>query len=295
MNFAIRVLKDPLLHFLVLAAGIFVLSHLFSKTPSASDQDAIVVSEQRIKSLILGFERTWQRPATQQEVDAFIEDYLKEEVLYREALAMGLDKDDTLIRRRLRQKLEFIAEDMANAIEPTDQQLQQYLDDNPDSYHVERSATFSHVFLSRERRGDSLDGDAAELLAKLQATDGFVNPAQFGDPSLLPHYQESLHESEIANLFGRGFGGKLLAVDTGLWVGPIESAYGLHLVWLHEKTEGRMPTLHEVREAVWRDWYAARRASSKEEFFQALRNKYDVIVKRPEFTVTSDTLAESQQ
>ena len=293
MKFVVRVLKEPLLHFLVLAAGLFVLSRSFSETPSAEEPDTMVVSEQRINSLILIFRRTWQRPPTQQELDGFVEDYIKEEVFYREALAMGLDQNDTLIRRRLRQKLEFLAEDMADAVEPTDQQLQQYLDEHPDTFRVERRATFSHVFLSQERRGDSLSVDAAQLLAKLRSTDGSVDPVELGDPSLLPHDYKNLREGEIPNLFGREFGAKLFATEPGAWSGPIESAYGLHLVLLHDKTEGRVPKLDEVREAVRRDWYAARRAASKEEFFQALRQKYKVVVEKPDFASANETTPES--
>jgi hypothetical protein len=117
------VLQEPLLHFLMLAAGLFVLFRIYSKTPAAEEPDTIVVSEPRIESLILGFHRTWQRPPTQQELEGLIQDHIKEEVFYREALAMGLDQDDTLIRRRLRQKLEFVTENMADAVEPTDQLL----------------------------------------------------------------------------------------------------------------------------------------------------------------------------
>lgn len=288
----VRALKEPLLHFLVLAAGLFVLSRVFSEKPAAEESGTIVVSEQRIKSLILSFQRTWQRPPTQQELDGFVEDYIKEEVFYREALAMGLDQDDTLIRRRLRQKLEFVAEDMANAVEPTDQQLQQYLDEHLDSYRVERRATFSHVFLSRERRRDSLDADAVQLLAKLRDADGSVEAADFGDPFPLPHYHENLREGEISGLYGREFGPTLLATEIGKWSGAIESAYGLHLTLLHEKTEGHVPKLDDVREAVRRDWYAARRAASREEFFQALRQKYKVVVEHPDVTGNDDTSPE---
>jgi hypothetical protein len=281
MNWLVRVLQEPLLHFLVLAGGLFVLSRVFSEAPAAEEPGTIVVSDQRIRSLNLSFQRTWQRPPTPQELDGLIEDYVKEEVFYREALAMGLDRDDTLVRRRLRQKLEFLAEDIADAVEPTDQQLQQYLDDHPDAFRVERRATFSHVFLSRERRGESLSADASRLLDELRNNNGSVDPGELGDPSLLPRYHKNLRESEITNLYGGDFGAKLLAEDSGMWSGPIESAYGLHLVLLHEMSEGRVPELDEVRQAVRRDWHAARRAATKEEFFQSLREKYDVIVEKP--------------
>ena len=126
--------------------------------------------------MILIFQRTWQRPPTRQELDGIVKEYVKEEVLYREALAMGLDRDDTLVRRRLRQKLEFVAEDMADAVDPTDAELQQYLDEHPESFRVERRASFYQVYLSRDRRGDSLNADSMKMLAKLRSGEGWSGP-----------------------------------------------------------------------------------------------------------------------
>jgi hypothetical protein len=276
----VRALQEPLLHFLVLATALFALSNAISQVPDDQEPDTIVVSQERLKSLILIFQRTWQRPPTRQELDGIVKEYVKEEVLYREALAMGLDRDDTLVRRRLRQKLEFVAEDMADAAEPTDAELQQYLDEHPESFRVERRATFYQVYLSRERRGDSLNADSMTMLAKLRS--GSVEAAEIGDPSLLSHFHEGLREAEISSQFGPDFSSQLLATPTGQWNGPLESAYGAHLVLLEEKTEGRAPELDDVRGAVRREWVAARRAVSKEEFFQALLRKYDVVVEELE-------------
>ena len=132
-------------------------------------------------------------------------------------------------------------------------------------------------------------------MAKLRGNDGSVDPAELGDPSLFPHYHENLREGEIPNLYGRGFGAQLLSLEPGEWSGPIKSAYGLHVVLLHEKTEGSVPKLDEVREAVRRDWYAARRTATKEEFFHALLQKYKVVVEEPDFTGADDATPESGQ
>ena len=292
MKWFVRALQEPLLHFLVLATGLFALSNAISQTPADQELDTIVVSQERLKSLILIFQRTWQRPPTRQELDGIVKEYVKEEVLYREALAMGLDRDDTLVRRRLRQKLEFVAEDMADAAEPTDEELQQYLDEHPESFRVERRATFYQVYLSRERRGDSLNADSMTMLAKLRS--GAVEAAEVGDPSLLPDFHEGLREAEISSQFGPDFSAQLLAIQTGQWSGPLESAYGAHLVLLEKKTEGRVPELDEVREAVRREWIAARRAASKEEFFQALLRKYHVVVEELDFA-DEETAPETEE
>ena len=296
MKFVVRILQEPLLHFLVLAAGLFVLARVFSEAPAVDDPDSIVVSQQRIKSLILTFNRTWQRPPTRQELDGLIEDYIKEEVLYREGLAMGLDRDDTMIRRRIRQKMEFVAEDLADTIEPTEEELRKYLDDHPDSFREEQRATFRHIYLKPERRGASLQVDAQQLLADLRG-DGdndSVDPVELGDPFLLPHYQEDLREAEVAGQFGPGFAARVFALEAGEWSGPIESAYGVHLVLVEKRTEGRVPKLDDVREAVRREWFAARRFTSKDEFYLALRQKYEVVVEKPDFN-SSDAVAQESE
>ena len=289
MKLILRMMKEPLLHFLVLAAGLFVLSHIFSESPGADEPDAIVVSEQRITSLILSFQRTWQRPPTRQELDGLIDDYIKEEVFYREALAMGMDRDDTLIRRRLRQKLEFVAEDLADTVEPTEQELQQHLNENPDSFRVEQRATFRHIYLKPELHGDGLRQDIQQLLDQLRGDDIAVDPSQLGDPSLLPHFYEDLRKSAVAGQFGPAFAAEVFALPAGAWNGPIESAYGVHLVLVEGKSEGRLPPLEEVRQAVRREWYATRRIASKEDFFQSLRDKYEIVVE--ELDSTDDGVA----
>ena len=255
--------------------------------------DTIVVGEQRIKSMVLSFQRTWRRPPTEQEVESFIEDYIREEVFYRESMAMGLDKDDTLIRRRLRQKLEFVAEDMANAVEPSDQQLEEYLNVHRELYQQQRRATFKHVFLSRERHGEDLEADALTVLARLQDENERIDPTEIGDPTLLEHLQDDLRESEIDSHFGKDFGAQLVNQQTGVWSGPIESAYGLHLVMVLDKTESRLPQLEDIRDAVRRDWFAARRTSSREELYLALREKYKVIIEEPNLTVVEVAMAGS--
>jgi len=282
MKVVLRILKEPLLHFLLLAAGLFVLSDWFSATKASEERDTIVVSRQRVNGLALTFQRVWQRPPTPRELDGLVDDFIKEEVLYREALAMGLDRDDTLVRRRLRQKLEFVAEDLADAVEPTEDQLQKFLQEHPDSFRLQRRATFRHIYLNPEQRGKSLESDAQELLDALRDADETAHIEELGDPFLLPYDHQHLRERDIANQFGPEFAAHLFDRDTGAWTGPIESAYGIHLVLIQEKTAGRVPELGEVQEAVRRDWYAARRIASKDDFFQALRKKYKVVVEKPD-------------
>ncbi len=243
-----RILQEPLLHFLVLAVGLFAAYHLWSDSVASESPDSIVVTEQRINSLAQMFQRTWQRPPTPEELNGLIEDYVKEEVFYREALRMGLDRDDTIIRRRMRQKLEFLAEDFADASEPTEQDLQEFLDDHPDSFRIEDQFTFRQVFLSPERRGESLTADAEVLLQQLRNPDTEVEPSEHGDPTLLPDECDGLRESEVNSQFGSEFTEQLAALDEGQWSGPVKSAFGYHLVFVRERVPGRQAELADVRQ-----------------------------------------------
>jgi len=226
--------------------------------------------------LAQNFATTWMRPPTAQEIGGLIDDYIAEEIYYREAIAMGLDQDDTVIRRRLRQKMEFISEAAADAVEPTDAQLQAYLDGHPDKFALPALLTFQQVLLSSERRGELARADAEKLLAELQAGRGPADPAQAGDPTMLPPSMEQATPQEIANTFGEAFSADVESAPVGQWTGPFESAYGLHLVRVATRTPAKQPTLAEIRPSVLREWQAAQRQQVNDAFYDSLRGKYDV-------------------
>ena len=280
MKFFVNVLKEPLLHFLVLGSALFALAYFWGDSSAGPEDGEIVVSEGKVRSLAHIFQRTWQRPPTQQELDGLIEDYVNEEVFYREALGMGLDRDDTIIRRRLRQKLEFVAEDMADAVEPTDEELTQYLEANPDQYRLEDRTTFIQVYFSPQKRGEALVKDVEQALAALRSDDE-VDPIELGDATLLPFYHDDLRDTEVAGLLGRDFVPGLKEAEVGTWSDPIESSYGLHLIYVQQRTPGHLPNLGEVRDAVRRDWFAERRAESKRQFYDSLRERYEVVIEMP--------------
>ena len=173
-------LREPLVHFFLLGAGIFLLAALVGE--SDQDQpDQIVVSPKQIDRLVETWQRTWQRPPTQAELEGLIEDHIREEILYREAIAMGLDRDDTIIRRRLRQKMEFLPQDLVEQAEPTDAELRNYLRENADVFQVEARVSFQHIYLNLERQGAAAEGNARRLLADLKANGGPVEPAALSD------------------------------------------------------------------------------------------------------------------
>ena len=234
-----------------------------------------------MERLVVAFSRTWQRPPNPQELQGLIEEEIKSEVYYREALAMGLDRDDTTIHRRLRQKLEFLAEDMAAQEKSSDTQLQALLDQHPDKFRAEARVSFSQVCLNQSQRGASTAQDAQALLARLNGAAGRAGAAPLGDPILLPADNDSQPQSQVARLFGEGFAARLTEAPVGRWAGPIESGYGLHVVRVRDRAEAHARPLSEVRDAVEREWRAARREETNEAFYRRLRSKYAVTVELP--------------
>jgi hypothetical protein len=193
-------------------------------------------------------------------------------------MALGLDKDDTVIRRRLRQKMEFISDDLAAQTEPTDAELTAYLQTHPDSFRVEPRFTFRQVYLDPEKHAANLARDAAELLAQLRQAPERSDAAELGDPFLLAHQFAALPSSEVAKQFGRLFAAKLSELPPGQWQGPVESGYGVHLVMITERVDGRLPAMAEARDAVRRKWENARRLEVNEEFYQELLKRYSVTI-----------------
>jgi len=273
-----RLLREPLFHFLLLGATIFV-AYRFVAAPGSAP-GTIVVGAERVKHLEAGFQRLWQRPPTAEERKALVDDWVREEIATREALALGLDRDDPVIRRRLRQKLDFVSEDAGGVAEPTDAELTEYLRAHPGSFAEGPRFTFRQVYLDPARHGDHLARDAARLLARLQAA-GPTGTTP-GDPTLLPPGLDDASVDEIARQFGEAFVTALVALAPGSWRGPLESAYGLHLVRVERRTEPRAPELADVRDAVRREWTQARRRERTERFYQDLLARYTVRVLSPE-------------
>lgn len=276
-----KLLREPLLHFLLLGAAIFAIYGLISRH-SAAKPGEIVVTQGKLENLVTGFTRTWQRPPSPEELQGLIRDYIREEVAYREALAMGLDRDDTIIRRRLRQKWEFLNDSLAARAEPTDAELQKFLRSHPDNFRTETTFTFGHVYLNPQAHGAGLSRDAARVLAKLKRAGETADLNAIGDPFILEHRFEKIPVTEIKKMFGEQFTYELAAVKTGQWQGPVQSGYGSHLVFVSERTEGRLPELAGIRSEVRREWANAKRFESEEKLYQGLLTHYTVRIEPPE-------------
>jgi hypothetical protein len=265
-----------LLHFLLLGAVLFVLFRLVGG--EAQTPKEIVVTEARVEALAENFARTWMRPPTAQELTGLVEDYVKEEIFYREAVTMGLDRDDIVIRRRLRQKLEFISEDVAAAVEPTDQQLQEYLDTHAEKFVEPARLSFQQVLFSAEGRGEAAIRDAEKLLAQLRSGSGPADPSASGDATLLPPGLEAATPREIANTFGEDFALQLDELPVGQWTGPLRSSFGWHVLRVSERIPGAAPSLEQIRPIVAREWQSEQRQKLGDEFYQAMRIQYEVQV-----------------
>lgn len=257
-----RLLKEPLIHFLALALGIFALYGVLNR-PDDQRQDEIVVTGAKIEQLAGLFAKTWQRPPTATEVKGLIDDHLKEEILYREALVLGLDKDDTMIRRRLRLKMEFLSQAEADAASPSDAELEAFLKANADRFRIEPMLALRQVFLSPERHGELIEQQVASILEMVRS-----NPARdvaaLGDATILPAELPPTRKAAIAQIFGAGFAEAVARTSPGAWVGPIKSSFGLHVVQVSENRPGRPATLAEIRDRVAQEWSNERRRQIEE-------------------------------
>ena len=265
-----RLLREPLLHFLVAGAALFLLYNLVSDSERAGDEQ-IVITAGHIEHLTTLFLKTRQRLPTESELTALIDDFVVEEILYREAKSIGLDQNDTIIRRRLRQKMEFLFEDFS-AYEPTREELQQFLDDNPEQFTTDARITFEHVYLK-----DGSQAEAEVLLRELKSTGSVPADDRFLS-GLLPPRFEAAREAEIGARLGGAFAEQLLTLDRDQWTGPVDSPFGIHLVYIEEVVPGRLPKLDEVTDIVTRDWQVVRRAEAERDILETLRAKYTVTI-----------------
>jgi hypothetical protein len=269
-------LREPLLHFLLLGIGLFALHGWLNETGALSTK-TIVIDRGRIDQLDAGFALLHQRPPTAVELNGLIDDAVKEEIFYREALAQGLDRDDVIVRRRMRQKLEFVSEDIAPVPEPTEAQLQTWLDAHPARFSVEPRYTFEQVFLEPTKHGASLTADGDALLARLR--DGHHAD---GDGLLIARMIDDAPAADLRSQFGGRFVTALDTLAPRTWHGPIPSGYGVHYVRVLHADAGRTPTLAHVRADVRREWLHARREAANEAFYASLRKRYDVRIAQPE-------------
>ena len=274
-----RLAREPLVHFLAIGAALFVF---FAWRGGGAASSRVVVTPGRIDHLVAGFSKTWQRPPTDDELKGLVDEFVREEIATREAKAMGLDADDTIIRRRLRQKLEFVVEDAAAAEAPTDQELERYLADHPEKFQLEPRVSLRQVYVSRDRRGDAADAAARSILDRLRALGPDTSIDQVGDSLMVPQEIELATRSEVARLFGERFAAAVLELEPVVWSGPLESGYGPHLVLVRERVAAAIPELAAVRPQVERELLDSRRREQLDAMYAKLLEKYTVVIEAAE-------------
>ena len=273
-----RWLREPLLHFAVLGLLLFGIFTLVNRDPVGPGH-RITISRGDIEQLQLLFQRQWQRPPTPAEMRALIDGRIREEVLYREALALGLDRDDTIVRRRLAQKIEFIVSDTAVPAEPDDATLAAYYKKNNDRYREPARLSFNHLYFNTDRRGTKTMADAKAALTQLRA--GKVDARQvsgIGDRFMLSDRYENRGTDEVARDFGSQFADEMEKASIGQWYGPITSGYGIHLVHISTRSESRLTPLTAIRERVAADWLIDQRQAANKHVYERLRSRYEIVI-----------------
>lgn len=265
-----RLLREPLLHFFALGALIFLVFGWFNRDELRAP-DEVVVDQAQVDGLTMQFQRLWQRPPTAEETRGLVDRWVREEILYREGLALGLDQNDTVVRRRIAQKMDFIAGGATPPV-PTDAELSAWLEAHRSTYRIEATYTLRQAYFDAARHGEGLPRRLEGMARSL----GDSAAAPEGDVTALPLTLSAASAGDVARTFGKEFSEALAGLPAGRWQGPIASSYGLHLVRIDELTPAHDPGLDEVRAAVVRDWSAAKSDELNEEFYESVRARYTV-------------------
>jgi hypothetical protein len=269
-----KLYKEPLLHFLIIGALIFVIFSMVSKDEVNVSSNKIVVTAADIERLSAAWAKKWNRPPTETELNGLLESFIKEEVYYREALALGLDKDDTILRRRLMQKMEFLSNDLAELNQPDETTLNKYFLDNQEKYKLHPRISFTHIYFSWDKRGAKVFEDARNVLVGLDA----LRAPEKGDSFMMQYDFIQETPFEIERLFGKRFAEQLFKSEINTWQGPIESGYGLHLVRISEKIDSQMPELASVIDKVRTDFMFEQRQKVNKEIYERFKERYEIVI-----------------
>jgi hypothetical protein len=275
--------REPLLHFLLLGLVLFVAyAYMQRGRGGVESSKQIALSLDDLRTMEMYFESQWHRQPTPAEFQAMVEDKVREEVLYREALAMGLDKDDTIVKRRMAQKMQFLAEDVAAAHEPSTAELKAWFDQNSSRFALPSRYSFRHLYFSPDKRGKDAQGDAAKALAKIagQAEDSKL-AASLADRFMFQDYYGDRAPDAVAKEFGPQFAVALEKLKPGSWQGPIESGYGWHLVYVDTVIPGRIPAFEEMEPDVKTAWLAQQKQQAWQKAYKEMRAKFTVLLPAP--------------
>jgi hypothetical protein len=275
-----RLLSEPLVQFLCAGILIFAAHTLLHGDEEFRGTGIVVISEGRIRQISEGYKLLSGRPPTPAELEGLVEDFIDEEIAYQEAVALGLDADDTVVRRRMRQKLEFLVEDMEAISEPTEKDLVDWLEAHPDRFQIPARMAFEHALASLDKHGAASETVAREKLDALR-NDG-ASAASISDRSLLPQAVPLTTLDGVSTLFGRDFATRLFDLRDEGWAGPVASSFGYHAVRITRREPARTPDLDEIRPQVRTDWIDSRRKETRKSYESRMRSRYRVTIDWPE-------------
>jgi len=277
-----RWLREPLLHFLIAGMALFGAYRVLSPAGDLAGRSTrIEVTADDLRQLEMGWRSQWQRAPTTVEMRNLVETRIREEILYREALALGLDKDDTIVKRRLAQKLEFLAEDVSTIRDPTGAELEAWFEKKRDRFSLPGLVSFRHLYFSPDRRGEQARAGAVKALSALAGKPVNTPATGLADRFMAQDYYAYRDPEGVANVFGTQFAQALLQLKPGRWQGPIESGLGWHVVFVESIGAGRVPDFEEIEPAVKAEWLAEQRADLKRKAFESMRLRYEIVISGP--------------
>lgn len=274
-----KLLREPLIHFLVAGALLFLFYGYVGGSDNKPEGAQVTVGPAQIERIQAAWEKQWHRLPTEEELQRLIEQFVQEEVLYREALSLGLEKDDTIVRRRLAQKMRFLIQDIADQRQPEEAELTAFFHENREKFKSPPRISFTHVYFNADRRGAATVEDARQVLASLEEN-GVERAPDHGDPFMLHHDYVEITQQEAARLFGRRFAEDLFASNPGPWQGPLRSGYGIHLVRIVEFVPARMPEFSEVEDRVRQEFMDIQRRKANQEAIKSLKARYRIVIDR---------------
>jgi parvulin-like peptidyl-prolyl isomerase len=275
-----RWLREPLVHFLLIGAVLFAVDHYVQPTGGAAPSSKQVqLTLDDLGQLVMLFQSQWRREPTREEFNRLVENRVQNEVLYREALAMGLDRNDEIVKRRMAQKMQFLAEDVAAAREPETAELRSWFEKNRAMFAQPSRVSFRHLYFSPDRRGQRARDDAAKALAKLsgQPQDAKL-AATLADPFMFQDYYRDRAPDYLGKELGPPFAQAVAKLAAGSWQGPIESGFGWHLVFVDTVIPGRVPAFEEIEPDVKTAWLGEQKALAWERAYKEMRAKYTVLL-----------------
>ena len=277
-----KLMRQPAVHIVILGVVVAAAILVAKGPPTGDEARRVVVTGADMMQLQAGFYRTWQREPTAVELRGELEKFIRQEVLYREALARGYDRDDLVVRRAMQQKMEFLASSQAMREPPTDDEVEAYFALRQERYRLPAVVSFAQVYVSPDRRGESALRDAEELLVRLRRDNPDLEDLDsWGDSIMLPPVVSGQAEPEIRSTFGEDFVVSVVAQDVGAWEGPVSSGYGLHLVKVIKRQDSRIPEPREVSARVIGDMEYEARSASKEQLYQEIAQTYQIMLDKP--------------